>query len=374
MSGRVYDFPDRRLIEEEAAAWLVRLDDDERLTADERDALREWLGRSPVHREELGAIAGLWGRMNVLTELAVPLGKPDGGGAHPTVARAALLQRSALPRLGIAAAAVMLVVAALVVSRVGDDPPAVSQGLYATAVGQQQTILLADGSAIQLNTNSQAQVAYDDRHRDIRLLQGEAYFTVAREGRRPFRVYAGSGRVEAVGTAFSVYLKDNDINVTVAQGRVALAALDPATASPPPATGADTKGATGDQRYDRALGTLAAGQRTTIRALIISEDAVTRSVVEPIETVEPAELARLLSWRRGLLIFAGDPLEHVVAEISRYSPVTVEIVDPELKAIRIGGQFRVGDVEAMLSALEANFHMRVIRLPNNHVQIAAAED
>jgi transmembrane sensor len=373
MKSKVYEFPDRRVIEEEAGAWLIRLDGDEPPTAEERDTLREWLSRSPAHREELRSIAAFWGKMNVLTELAVPLGKPDSD-VHPAGDKVSRRSIFARPQLGIAAAAVFLGLSVLIATHVQRESVIAGNGLYATAVGQRQTITMADGSIIQLNTNSQVQVEYSERYRNVRLLQGEGYFTVAKNPVRPFRVYAGTGRVEAVGTAFAVYLKDNEINVTVTQGRVALAALDSAIALSSDTMGTDAEGAVPGEHYDHALGTLDAGQRTTIRTLVITEDAVAQSVVEPIETVDASELSRLLSWRRGLLIFAGDPLEHVVAEISRYSPVTVEIVDPKLKAIRIGGQFRAGDVDAMLDALQANFHMRVIRLRSNHVQIAAAED
>ena len=70
----IVEFPDRRRVEHEAADWLIKLDRNSEPSADELGNLREWLSRSPVHREELGTLARLWGNMNVLTELAVPLG------------------------------------------------------------------------------------------------------------------------------------------------------------------------------------------------------------------------------------------------------------------------------------------------------------
>ena len=78
MRKNIVEFPDRRDIEEEAAAWLIRLDAEQPPSNDELVSLREWLDRSPVHREELGGLATLWDKMNALTELAVPLGKPHG--------------------------------------------------------------------------------------------------------------------------------------------------------------------------------------------------------------------------------------------------------------------------------------------------------
>src|ERR1044071_2700060 len=72
--GTIVDFPDRSEVAREAAEWLIRLDGDRQPTQDELTALGEWLQRNPVHREELENLAALWGRMNILTELAVPLG------------------------------------------------------------------------------------------------------------------------------------------------------------------------------------------------------------------------------------------------------------------------------------------------------------
>ena len=66
---------------------------------------------------------------------------------------------------------------------------------------------------ITLNTNSQIQVDYSEKQRNIRLLQGEAHFEVAKDRDKPFHVYAGNGRAQAVGTAFAVYLKESDMQV-----------------------------------------------------------------------------------------------------------------------------------------------------------------
>ena len=41
-----------------------------------------------------------------------------------------------------------------------------------------------------------------------------------------------------------------------------------------------------------------------------------------------------LAWRKGLIIFSGESLEQVIAEISRYTPVQIEIVNPELRQYR----------------------------------------
>src|SRR5690606_16814018 len=143
----------------EAAAWLIRLDADTPPAPEELQALGEWLRRSPAHREEIEKLAALWGRMNVLTELAVPLG---------STRRSSRRQRTLIA----AAATVMLAAGiAWLAHWLVTDPLLSTNGLYATAIGQQSTATLADGSQVVLNTNSQIRVDYDDAYRQVHLIQ-----------------------------------------------------------------------------------------------------------------------------------------------------------------------------------------------------------
>ena len=71
----VLEFPDSSLIEKEAATWMVILDGDKPLNANQQSDLQQWMATSPNHRDELERLAELWGLLNVLTVLAVPLEK-----------------------------------------------------------------------------------------------------------------------------------------------------------------------------------------------------------------------------------------------------------------------------------------------------------
>jgi len=378
----IVEFPDRNTIAEEAGAWLIKLDGDQAPSAEEFDDLREWMERSPVHREELNSLANFWDKMNVLTELAVPLGKPQTQSTSTQADQGARTKTGffeGFGRIGLATAAIVLVVTIVFTVWTRPDPITTTNGLYATAVGQQQETSLTDGSVVLLNTNSQIKVEYGEQYRDIHLLQGEAHFTVAKNAGLPFRVFAGNGRVQAVGTAFSVYLKNNAVDVTVTEGSVALASLimpeGLATQNEPTTTTVDRPDSniTNNNVYTEDLGILKAGQSTTIRSVV--DDQVSQAdTLDVIQTVDDQEMTKRLSWRQGLLTFAGDPLEQVVDEISRYTTVSIEITDPAVRAIKIGGQFPVGETDAMLDALEANFGLRVTRMGQDHVLLSAAED
>jgi transmembrane sensor len=380
---KIVEFPDRSVLAEEAAEWLIRLDADTPPTDDDLRALGGWLRRSPAHREELERQATLWGRMNVLTELAVPLGKPGRiplrtvHDHHAGPERGRRLQRlyaTVAAAVGLAAIATGV----MLLRSPGTEPQLHTNGLYATAVGQRQTAALADGSEIILNTNSQIRVDYGSQYRHVWLLQGEALFTVTEDADRPFRVYAGNGRIEALGTAFSVYLDGEDVNVTVAEGRVSLASVNPSRSNleQPSASiqGRRESGASGaDLDLIESLGTLSAGQIAIIRKAA-GDTTDLSPMLEMVEPVEPAELAERLAWREGILMFSGDTLEDVVNEVSRYTTVSIEIEDAAIRKMRIGGRFPVGETETMLAALETNFNLRATRLSHNRVVLSTADE
>src|SRR5690606_31765771 len=77
-----------------------------------------------------------------------------------------------------------------------------------------------DGSIMTLNTLSRAKVRFDHKERIVYLESGEAHFEVAKNKDRPFSVYAEKGRITAVGTAFSVRIDEESVNVAVSEGSV----------------------------------------------------------------------------------------------------------------------------------------------------------
>lgn len=393
---QILDFPDREAIEQQAAEWLIRLDGDEPLTPAEIESLREWMHRSPAHKAELNSFGEFWSNQS-LVALPISLEELYQGQSAPPVK----IWQWRAPHF--TALATFALVGLLFIVALSDN--ITNNGLYAAAVGEQRELELPDGSVIYLNTNSQVQVDYTDTTRNILLLQGEAHFDVAKNPERSFNVYAGGGLVQAIGTAFTVFFKDDEaIDVTVTEGKVALSALsikqgeiDATEAAEHSITEhsiskhSSTKKAAaknsekGSQQpspnqasayyatipVDK-LGELEAGQVTT---LVIAQESQAQSTykLDHIKTIAQDELERRGAWRSGLLIFTGNSLEEVVAEISRYTTLNIEIVDPELKKIRIGGQFSVdGSTSALFDALEANFGLTITQLDYNRVKISAA--
>jgi transmembrane sensor len=381
------EFPDREMIEQEAAQWLVRLDNDKLLDPAELQSFKDWINRSPLHREELIGLSEFWSGQS-LAALPIRLEQL----CYETSARhESEPERSwSLGRWASVAALLFVGLCIALVSGThwlpgATQPSDFSTALYATAVGQQRTLTLPDGSMISLNTNSQVKVDYNHEYRNIQLLQGEAHFDVAKQPGRPFRVYAGRGRVQAVGTAFTVYFRSNDdVDVAVTEGTVALAVLTESDiADKKSLTSATETSIPSEEPIPKSselylkfpvdeLGVLEAGQATTILVADKSQVEAGKKL-DGVKNITQEELVRRSAWRSGLLVFSGHSLEEVVKEMGRYTTLSIEIVDPELKTVRIGGRFSMDSTTALFNALEANFGLRVTQLDYNRVQISSGK-
>ena len=372
MTTNILPFDDYSSIQAQAREWLIRLDRDEPPSDSERQELREWAAQSPAHQAELNRISAFWDDANILAELATPIYNQNGSvafrlrSAIKSIASkitGKLFPESTLTfgRATMAASACLLLVLAVVLI---PQPSDSTNGIYGSAIGEVQTYKLTDGSVIQLNTDSQVQVDYSDQQRKIRLLRGEAHFEVAANSQWPFDVYVGKGRVSAVGTAFSVRLNQDRVKVIVSHGRVDLAAR-----IPPPANQQ-----TPALPEMRTFASLAIGQSTQFKNATIDSAANPADQHSGINSIAPDQLERQLAWRSGYLVFKGDSLSHVVAEINRYTPVTIEIADPALNAVRVGGRFKVGEVEAMFEVLKTSFGVSISRVNDQLIQLYGADE
>jgi|SaaInl5LU_22_DNA_1037371.scaffolds.fasta_scaffold05564_2 transmembrane sensor len=359
----IFDFYNHRQIKAESAEWLILLDREERPTVDELQQLKNWLGHSPVHRRILKSSAVLWGRLDGLIECVDDISFEEAPQCSDVPISE---QRSSWRVFGKAIAASLIVfVIAFAGFYTGESDIDASNGFYSSAVGDRLAESLADGSTIVLNTDSRVEVVFGEQYRDVYLLRGEVYFEVASNPDIPFRVFAGSGRVNAVGTAFTVYLRGNNVDVAVTEGRVSLATL----------AGTLALGANDLQEVfsleDSAedLGMLYAGQIATI-AFSANSQVPEKGHIDAIQEIDADKMANHLSWKRGVLIFSGESLEQVADQITRYTAVQIEFSDSSLKQMRVGGAFPVGEATMMLEALETTFGLQVTWVNRNHALVS----
>lgn len=287
--------PPANAIDEAASRWAVRVDAGA-LDAGQRRALEAWLAADPRHQGAYArARAGLrWLDQGRVVRTVVPL--PDD--APPPVASASLRRRAGLWG---AAAAGIAAAAALWVARPGGDS-------YATGVGEQRRVTLADGSVAMINTDSDVAVAYRPARRTIDLARGEAWFQVAKDRQRPFVVQAGPVRVRATGTAFSVRRIGAGAQVVVTEGRVL--AWVQGEGAPPVAVRA------GEQAFVRPQAPAAPVARA-VRA----ED--------------------VLAWRKGEIVLSGQTVAAAAAEFNRYNAVKIRVADPVIGQRKVVGYFLI---------------------------------
>jgi transmembrane sensor len=214
--------------------------------------------------------------------------------------------------------------------------PAFSES-YASERGQRRDITLPDGSQLTLDTSTRVEVAlYRDR-REVRLMQGQAMFSVARDTTRPFSVLAGPARVTVLGTRFSVRCaacdqSAADVNVEVEQGHVRVAA--------PP-----------------RVAELRAGQTVQVYAA---------GGLGAVASINPASIA---PWRKGLIRFTSTPLAEALREFERYAPVKLLIRDPEVAAMPIGGSYQALQPAAFVQVLPHILPVRLIQRPDGVTEV-----
>lgn len=361
-------------IRETAAEWLVRLNDAD-ARPQERVAFTAWLRASPLHVREYLRAEATWLALQeaacrddsevseLLTQAQTNVVDLRSIATEP----APLPSRSTLRtfrryRAAITATALLAIVGALALLL----PNGPDANTYATGIGEMRRVVLPDGSAIELNTDSRIRVDFNDVTRDIQLERGEAFFSVAKDAARPFRAISGATVVRAVGTEFNVYRKPDETVVTVVEGRVAVQNRHDDGASDPPPAGAGATAATveppaagrrGSQAGSAAI-ELAAGHRLRIAA---SSGRPIRPVVTNVD------VQRAAAWRQRRLVFDNEPLADIVAEFNRYNRQQLVVADSALAAQRISGVFDPGKPQSLLRFLARDGNTATRELPGNRL-------
>lgn len=189
--------------------------------------------------------------------------------------------------------------------------------LYATDAGEQRVVGLSDGSQIKLDTRTRLRVRFTKATRHVDLESGQALFTVAHDGARPFLVDAGNTEVRAVGTRFDVRRDRHEVRVVLVQGVVEVRdATAPASAPV----------------------RLQAGEELTPKAA-----GMTRRT---------ADIEAATGWTQGRIVLRSVPLRQAVAEVNRYSRDQLELEPGPIGETEVSGVFDAGDTEAFLAAIK----------------------
>ena len=328
--SNVTPIPEIEAVEDEAREWIVRLEDGD-ATKEQLNAFEAWRVQSSLHREVFDRLSGFWSQSDVIKKLN-DYGESEAANAALIHDRVVRTSRTVWRIAGGALAACFAAVAGLYIHSytLGDNRSLVAE--YQTSIGEQETIALPDGSSVTLNTDSALAVDYRWRERRIFLTEGEAFFDVASNKRRPFLVETKNGVVEAVGTAFSVRVDTSTLDVVVTEGRVSIAPLEVAEVN-----------LSGQSIVTTLLSPVEVSAR---QMASFSNEA------ENVEPVSKREIDKQLDWRDGELSFEGETLETIVNEVSRYTDVSIEIDGDDLRTQRIVAYYTIGDIDPLIDALQ----------------------
>lgn len=293
---------------EEAAEWLMRLSEGG-LSDHERAAWERWKASSPERDRA-------WARAQLLQS------KLDG--LPPALAMSAL-DRPSHPERRAALGKLALLLAVMPVGW-GSWKLAHTQQWTAdhrTRVGERREWVLADGSRITLNTDSAIDVLFDSQQRLVHLREGEILVQTAQDASRPFLVSTGQGRMQALGTRFTVRELNARTHLAVLEGAVKVMLADNRQVAPL---------------------VVNAGQRMDFSA-------------QTFGSLTPTD-RNVGAWTQGMLMADKMRLADFVAELTRYRRGFVRY-DPTIAELRISGAFPISDTQRTLNMLVQTYPVLV---------------
>ena len=295
-------------VEAQAAQWFARL----KSLPVSHETLQQFFAwqRDETHAAAFDAVERLWSRTGDLGD------RPAIEAATQDALSRKAKRRSSSWLLRPALAALAAIVLLLLGSGAAYWVLRPSANAYATGIGQQSVVALEDGSKVTLDTDTRIVVRFDADGRSVILKHGQAYFTVAHDTARPFRVEAGDTGVLATGTQFAVRRDGKAVAVTLVEGSVRVAA-----GRAPPAT-------------------LRTGQQLVLRP---DRPAVVRAV----------DTGTATAWTQGRIVLDGWTLARALVEVNRYTPRPVRLGAARYSDARLSGTFDVGDIDSFVAAATA---------------------
>ena len=328
----------------EAAAWFTEFRARD-MTPGSRARFDDWLRQSPQHIQAYLEVAAGWSELPT----ADPEGRID---VQALVARARESRDEnvvALPRADQAGlrpnsrARVRALAAALAVISILSGAVAwvwlYRADTYRTGIGEQRTLVLADGSTVILDALTTVRVRFSKTARAVDLLQGQAYFHDTYDPRRPFVVRSDETTIQAIGTQFDVHRQQDGMVVTVVEGKVAVA-----ESAQVPDAGEGPSSITDDRTSPRppspAHMLVSAGEQVTLTAQLIRKP-------------ERVDVSTATAWLQKRLVFDNTPLQEVADQFNLYSSRRLVIVDPALRSVGISGVYSSADPVSLIGFLRA---------------------
>lgn len=298
--------------------------------------LQNWRLRSDAHESAYQQASGQMQAMLALApSLQAEFDVPAGSGTNKDAANKYRVKKRAVPGYSLLAWGVLLLGgAALLKAGHWYWQQPLFEADYHTGIADVQQITLPDGSHLALNAQSALHVSLYRQHRSVDLLQGEVHFSISPDKQRPFLVNTSQGRIEVVGTIFTVSQREQRLALNVEQGHVRFQQGQTSTASQPYH---DTK----QMRYD----------------LIARDQLLSKAGVIQLGKVDAADAS---AWRSGWLAFNNTPLADALPLINAFRQHPLTLADAATGELRLSGRFRAQDQQALQRALPVILPVQLI--------------
>jgi transmembrane sensor len=341
---------------QEAAEWLLRLSERDLQDAD-IDAWNAWMEASPLHTQAFEDVHLLWdAAANVRSEQVVDARQArvashgeaprDAAPSLPGVTDASFRPRSTMvpsrrpsPRsrarrwVALAASVAAVAVMAVMAGFWKHEAPRTPAELHVVAdIGAPRKTTLPDGSRLDLDAGSEVVVQFSSQRRQVELVRGQAYFSVAKDPGKPFEVRAGGAMAQALGTHFSVARRNEGVRVVVTEGRVQVS----------------------DLRANRG------GIANHVVQLVANQSA-TLAEDGPLEGPVDLDAMATLAWLQGKVTYRSETLGNVVADLNRYSRLPIILEDKQLAQLRVTGRWSTADLDVWLDSVAQALSLSVVR-------------
>lgn len=344
-SREIFDASTKRICHT-AAEWLARREAG--FTPEEQEQFSSWLLADARHSESVREIESAWRLMrrpHITGQADDVIRRVEQHVRSNRRARRRRTWRLALGGLAAAAAIVFGLQTPILREVLMPFEPATTVAL------RPERQVLPDGSVIELNAGTEIAVDFLPEHRAVRLVSGEAHFTVAKDPARPFVVSAGAVSVRAIGTEFAVRFDATAVDVLVTEGRVAVQRLDAAPAARPGVV-------------EPAPAVLEAGMKTIVPIAA----PITFSL--EIRPVAAAEIRSALAWRTMRVEFTATRLADVLARFNQHNGMQLALADRSLADLRISGIFWLDDPEGFSRLIEESAGLSAIRAAPGQIVLA----
>jgi len=203
-------------------------------------------------------------------------------------------------------------------------------------------IILPDSSSIDLNKNSRISYSsvFASKNREV-ILEGEAYFNVKKEHKKPFIIYTGNAKIEVLGTKFYVisYTDSNQVKVIVDEGQVSL--------SP----------------NNEQLKSETSGKTQIIKKGEIGVFIKDKGEIQKSNNYNRNELL----WKTRQFDFNAAPFDLLRITLEKEYNIRILLTNEEMKNCKITGRFNADNLESLLEVLELSIGIVIVKQGEDYI-------